>query len=149
MTEEQQKRLERLYTEQKLTESNIALMQQRLDTLQVYLTNYRAGLSVLEEIENKADGDEMLINVGGSIFVEATLKNPKRVTRGLGSSIRIEQDVETAKKVVSETVESLGQQYEKLAQDYQNLVQRAAVLNAQFQQLASQIQESQTPSKEE
>ncbi len=149
MTEEQQKLLQRIYTEQQMTESNLGLMQQRLEAIQVYLTNYRSGLMVLEEIEKKEEGEEMLINVGGSIFVEAKLLNPDKVTRGLGSGIRVEQSVTTAKEVVSEAVESLEKQYEKLAQEYQSLIQRASILNAQFQQLAAQIQGSQPPSEEE
>jgi prefoldin alpha subunit len=149
MTEEQQKLLQRIYTEQQMTESNLGLMQQRLETIQVYLTNYRSGLMVLEEIEKKEEGEEMLINVGGSIFVEAKLRNPDKVTRGLGSGIRVEQSVTTAKEVVSEAVESLEKQYEKLAQEYQSLLQRASILNAQFQQLAAQIQSSQPPGEEE
>ncbi|MHA2153250.1 MAG: prefoldin subunit alpha [Candidatus Thorarchaeota archaeon] len=99
MAEDQQKLLQRLYTEQQMTESNIGLMQQRIEAIQVYLTNYRSGLMVLEEIEKKKEGEEMLINVGGSIFVEAKLVNPSKVTRGLGSGIRIEQSVESAKQV--------------------------------------------------
>ncbi|MHA2236580.1 MAG: prefoldin subunit alpha, partial [Candidatus Thorarchaeota archaeon] len=102
MAEDQQKLLQRLYTEQQMTESNIGLMQQRIEAIQVYLTNYRSGLMVLEEIEKKKEGEEMLINVGGSIFVEAKLVNPSKVTRGLGSGIRIEQSVESAKQVVTE-----------------------------------------------
>jgi len=148
MTEDQQKLLQRIYVEQQMTESNIGLMQQRLEAVQVYLTNYRSGLMVLEEIEKKQEGEEMLINVGGSIFVEAKLVNPSKVTRGLGSGIRIEQSLESAKEVVSEAVKSLEEQYEKLAQEYQNLVQRASVLNTQFQQLAAKMQGAQTPEEE-
>lgn len=149
MAEDQQKLLQRLYTEQQMTESNLGLMQQRLEAIQVYLTNYRSGFMVLEEIEKKEEGEEMLINVGGSIFVEAKLVNPDMVTRGLGSGIRIEQSVAAAKEVVSEAVESLEKQYEKLAQEYQSLLQRASVLNTQFQQLAAQIQGAKPPSEEE
>ncbi|MFW9809025.1 MAG: prefoldin subunit alpha [Candidatus Thorarchaeota archaeon] len=149
MTEDQQKLLQRIYTEQQMTESNLGLMQQRIEAIQVYLTNYRSGLMVLEEIEKKGEGEELLINVGGSIFVEAKLMNPNKVTRGLGSGIRIEQSVKDAKEVVTGAVESLEQQYEKLVQDYQKLLQRASILNAQFQQLAAQIQSTQSPDEEE
>jgi prefoldin alpha subunit len=131
-----------------MTESNIGMLQQRLEAIQVYLTNYRSGLLVLEEIDKREEGEEMLINVGGSIFVEAKLVNPSKVTRGLGSGIRIEQSVESAKEVVSEAVQSLEEQYEKLGLEYQTLVQRASVLNAQFQQLAAQMQGAQTPEEE-
>lgn len=149
MTEDQQKLLQRIYTEQQMTESNLGLMQQRIEAIQVYLTNYRSGLMVLEEIEKKEEGEEMLINVGGSIFVEAKLTNQDKVTRGLGSGIRIEQSVKDAKEVVSDAVEKLEQQYEKLVQDYQNLLQRASILNAQLQQLAAKIQNTQSPDEEE
>ncbi|MHA2395699.1 MAG: prefoldin subunit alpha, partial [Candidatus Thorarchaeota archaeon] len=39
----------------------------------------------------KKDGEEMLMNVGGSIFVQAKIVNPDKVTRGLGSGIRIDE----------------------------------------------------------
>ncbi|TET12146.1 MAG: prefoldin subunit alpha [Candidatus Thorarchaeota archaeon] len=149
MAEDQQKLLQKIYAEQQMTESNLGLMQQRLEAIQVYLTNYRSGFMVLEEIEKKEEGEEMLLNVGGSIFVEAKLVNPNKVTRGLGSGIRIEQSVTAAKEVVSEALESLEKQYEKLAQEYQTLLQRTSVLNTQFQQLAAQIQSTKPPGEEE
>jgi prefoldin alpha subunit len=148
MTEDQQKLLQKIYTEQQMTDSNLNLLQQRIEIIQVYITNYRSGLLVLEEIENKKDGEEMLMNVGGSIFVQAKIVNPDKVTRGLGSGIRIEQTVADAKAAVTESVTSLEQQYETLTQEYQKLIARASVLNSQFQQLAAQIQGAK-PSVEE
>jgi prefoldin alpha subunit len=148
MTEDQQKLLQKIYTEQQMTDSNLNLLQQRIEIIQVYITNYRSGLLVLEEIENKKDGEEMLMNVGGSIFVQAKIVNPDKVTRGLGSGIRIEQTVADAKAAVTESVTSLEQQYETLTQEYQRLIARASVLNSQFQQLAAQIQGAK-PSVEE
>jgi prefoldin alpha subunit len=149
MTEDQQKLLQKIYTEQQMTDSNLNLLQQRIEIIQVYITNYRSGLLVLEEIESKKDGEEMLMNVGGSIFVQAKIVNPDKVTRGLGSGIRIEQTVADAKAAVTEAVTSLEQQYETLTQEYQKLIARASVLNSQFQQLAAQIQGAKPPVEEE
>jgi prefoldin alpha subunit len=149
MTEDQQKMLQKIYTDQQLTESNLNLLQQRIEVIQVYLSNYRSGLMVLEEIENRKEDEEMLMNVGGSIFVQAKLVNPDKVTRGIGSGIRIEQTVEDAKAAVTEAVTKMEQQHEKLVQDYQTLMARASVLNSQFQQLAAQIQAAQPPAEEE
>lgn len=149
MTEDQQKLLQKIYTEQQMTDSNLNLLQQRIEIIQVYITNYRSGLLVLEEIENKNDGEEMLMNVGGSIFVQAKIVNPDKVTRGLGSGIRIEQTVTDAKAAVTEAVTSLEQQYDTLTQEYQKLIARASVLNSQFQQLAAQIQGAKPPVEEE
>lgn len=149
MTEDQQRMLQKIYSDQQMTESNLNLLQQRIELIQVYITNYRSGLLVLQEIENKKDGEEMLMNVGGSIFVQANLLNPDKVTRGIGSGVRIEQTVEDAKAAVNEAVTNLEEQYDTLAQEYQKLLARASVLNSQFQQLAAQIQAAQPPAEEE
>jgi prefoldin alpha subunit len=150
MSDEQQQLLQKIYQEQQLTESNMSVLQQRLELVQAYLNNYRAGLMVLEEIDGKEEGEEMLMNVGGSIFVQAKLVNPSNVTRGIGSGVRIEQSVEDAKKAVQEQIGDLEKQYESFADEYQKLVARASVLNSQFQQLAAKLQtQGETPLAEE
>jgi len=140
MSEEQQQLLQRIYTEQQITESNISVLQQRIEIIQAYLTNYQSGLMVLKEIEKKNEGEEMLMNVGGNIFVEAKLVNPSKVTRGIGSGVRIEQSLEEATKAVQSSIEGLEKQYQAMTEDYQKLVTRASALNSQFQQLAAQVQ---------
>lgn len=139
MSEDQQKLLQRIYTEQQLTESNISLLQQRLELVQAYLSNYRTGLMVLNEIEEKKENEEMLINVGGSIFIQARIHEPSKVTRGIGSGVRIEQRLNDAKTAVQEQIASLERQYDVVVDDYQKLLTRAQVLNAQFQQLATKM----------
>ena len=140
MTEEMQKKLQAIYAEQQTTENNVALLQQRLELIQAYLNNYRSGLMVLNELEGKKEGEEMLINIGGSIFIQAKIQEPSTVTRGIGSSVRIEQSLDEAKTAVQEQLASLEKQYDVVVEDYQKLLTHAQVLNAQFQQLASQLQ---------
>ena len=151
MSDEQQQLLQRIYQEQQLAESNITVLQQRLELVQAYLNNFRAGLMVLEEIESRKEGEEMLMNVGGSIFVQAKLVDPTNVTRSIGSGVRIEQSVDEAKTAVQEQISGLEKQYETLAEEYQKLIARAQALNSQFQKLAAQIQgqESAPPNQEE
>ncbi len=140
MSDEQQELLQRIYQEQQMTESNITLLQQRLELVQAYLSNFKAGFMVLEEIEGKKEGEEMLMNVGGSIFVQAKLVGPSKVTRSIGSGVRIEQSVEDAKIAVQEQITSLEKQHESMGEEYQKLVARISVLNSQFQQLATKLQ---------
>jgi prefoldin alpha subunit len=149
MTEEKQKQLEKIYNEQQLAESNLTLLQQRIEVVQVYITNYSSGLAVLEEIEKRKEGESMLMNVGGSIFVEAKLANPDKVTRGIGNGVRIVQGVAEAKAAVHEAVRSLEKQYEALTQEYQRLATHHSNLSTQFQQLATQLQGGVPPEQEE
>jgi prefoldin alpha subunit len=149
MTEDPRIALEKIYSEQQLTESSLSFLQQRIEMVQVYITNYRSGLLVLEEIENRNEGEEMLMNVGGNIFVQAKLVNPDKVTRGIGNGVRIEQNVSEAKAAIIEAVTSLEKQYEALSQEYQRLFAHASRLNTQFQQLATQVQGTIPPVEEE
>ena len=141
MTEEMRQRLQKIYTEQKMAESNVGLIQQRLELISVYLTNYRSGLEVLQELEGRKEGEEMLMNVGGSIFVRAKLANPTIVTRGIGTGVRIEQNINDAKKALESSIESLEKQYQDLTAEYDKLATYVSRLNAEFQDLAAKIQE--------
>jgi len=140
MTEEMKQRLQQIYTEQKMAESNVHLIQQRLDLVSVYLSNYRSGLEVLQELEGRKKGEEMLMNVGGSIFVRASLADPTIVTRGIGSGVRIEQNVNDAKKALDSSIENLEKQYQDLSAEYEKLLTYVSRLNAEFQDLAAKIQ---------
>lgn len=141
MSDEQQVLLQRIYQEQQLTESNITLLQQRIELIQAYLNNFKSGLMVLEEIETRNAGEEMLMNVGGSIFIQAKLVDPANVTRSIGSGVRIEQGVADAKTAVQEQISRLEKQRDSFSKEYQNLIARASALNSQFQQLAAQVQD--------
>ncbi|MFW9800196.1 MAG: prefoldin subunit alpha [Candidatus Thorarchaeota archaeon] len=140
MAEDQRNLLQKLYVEQQLTDSNINVLRQQIEVTQVLLGRYQTGLMVLKELEDKEDGEEMLMNVGGSVFVQAKLINPKEVTRALGSGVRIEQTLEEATKGVEQAVESLGKQYEALVAEHEKMVNRSAILEAQMKQIAEQIQ---------
>ncbi|MFX1578724.1 MAG: prefoldin subunit alpha [Promethearchaeota archaeon] len=149
MTEDSQATLEKMYTEQQMAETNLSLLQQRIEVVQVYLTNYRSGLVVLEEIENRKEGEEMLMNIGGSIFVQASLANKDKVLRGIGNGVRIEQSVSDAKTAINESIKKLEEQLDSLTQDYQRLYAYSTQLNSQFQQLAAQMQTAKKPTEEE
>ena len=140
MTEEMRQRLQQIYTEQKMAESNVHLIQQRLDLVSVYLSNYRSGLEVLQELEGRKKGEEMLMNVGGSIFVRANLADPTIVTRGIGSGVRIEQNVNDAKKALESSIENLEKQYQDMSAEYEKLLTYVSRLNAEFQDLAAKVQ---------
>jgi prefoldin alpha subunit len=140
MTEEQQQALQKLYSDQKMVESNLSLQQQRLEVLQAYTTNIKMGLEVLNELEDKKDGDEMLMSVGGSIFVQAKVVNPEKVTRGIGSGVSIEQSIAEAKKDLEETIASLEKQLEHETKQYQDMLLLHQTISTRLQQLAEVMQ---------
>jgi len=90
-------------------------------------------------LQGKKAGEEMLMNVGGEIYVQAKLVDSKKVTRHIGKNISIEQDTAEAKKSIEEIISSLEKQYDTLAQEYQQLLGWSSNLGTQFQQLAAEM----------
>lgn len=149
MTEEQQQLLQRIYAQQQLTEQNIGLYQQQLELIQALIRSYQSGLMILEEIEGKKEGEEMLMEVGGKIQVQARLVNPKTVIRGIGRNVKIEQSTADAKKALEEQLENFGKQHDVLRQEYEKNLAQAQALSNQFEQIAAQIQGAMGNSEEE
>jgi prefoldin alpha subunit len=144
MAEDVQRRAQKLLEQQSVLESNAEAYQQQLELLGALLTNYRNGLAVLEEMEKKQGGEEMLVSVGGNAFIQAQLTTPGEVIREIGNGVRITQGLQDAKVDVGEGIATLEQQYSQLANEYRNILLQAASVNAQLQELAQkQAQEEQ------
>ena len=140
MTGEQENLLRRVYAEQQMASTTIERKGQQMIRVKAYLDNYHVGLLVLEELRGKKRGEEMLMNVGGEIYVHAKLVDSKKVTRHIGKGISIQQDATDAKKSIEDIVSSLEKQYDSLAQEYQQLLGWSSKLGTQFQQLAAEMQ---------
>ena len=139
MTSEQENLLRKVYAEQQLASTTIERKGQQMLRVKAYLDNYRVGLLVLEELQGKKAGEEMLMNVGGEIYVHAKLVDSKKVTRHIGKDVSIEQDITEAKKSIEDIISSLEKQYDALAQEYQQLLGWSSNLGTQFQQLAAEM----------
>ncbi len=137
MSDERQKSLQKLYFEQKIVTSNIETLQQRLEMIEVYLTNYRTSLGVLDELTNRKEGEDVMLNVGGRVLVHARLARVDKVTRDIGSGVRVESSLEEAKTDSRESIGILEKQYETLSQEYRRLTDYAETLNARLQELAA------------
>lgn len=140
MTEDPQALFRQLYIEQQMVNSNIELQAQGLERLRILLSDYRVGLMVLEELEGKKEGEEMLMRVGGTIQVRASLADPSKVTRDIGSNVRIEQNLEEAKKEIQETISKLEKNYQDASENYERLLFYSQSINAKLQELAAGMQ---------
>ena len=140
MTEEQENLLRRVYAEQQMASTTIERKGQQMIRVRAYLDNYRVGLLILDELRGKKKGEEMLMNVGGEIYVHAKLVDSKKITRHIGKGISIEQDIADAKKSIEEIISSLEKQYDSLAQEYQQILGWSSNLGTQFQKLAAEMQ---------
>jgi prefoldin alpha subunit len=140
MTEDPRKAMEQLYNEQMRLESAIPVVQQNLKLYEGVLANLRTGHMVLDELEGKKEGEEMLMSVGGGILVKATLIDPTNVKRVIGKSVTIQQTREEAKKDLQEAIAEYEKRYEAEAQRYSELATYHNQVSTTLQQLVAQVQ---------
>ncbi|MBS3793304.1 MAG: prefoldin subunit alpha [Candidatus Thorarchaeota archaeon] len=139
--QDKQEQLQQLYAQQQMAESNANALQEHIELLQAYLQEYRSGLEVLKKIEDKDAGEDMLMNIGGNIFVRARLLDAETVIREVGSGVRIEQDAQEAKASVEDSLSQLQERSGSLSAQYEKLVTQAQALNTQIRQLVAQMRQ--------
>jgi prefoldin alpha subunit len=137
MSDDRQKNLQRIRTEQRMVASNMEVLQQQLEMIQLSLLNYRTGFSVLEELEKATVEEDVLLGVGGSIYIKARLPKENRVTRDIGSGVRVESTIDEAEKDIKERIEALEKRYDSLREEYRKHADYAMTLSATLQQLTA------------
>lgn len=140
MAEEQRKALQQLYVEQQMVASNLENLQDRLEVTNLYLSNYKKGLEVLNQLEKQDTESELFFNVGGGLFIEARITQPVRIISDLGSGARVEVDRQQAIENAKDVIQRLEEQRNSLQENLEQLNARAVQLNARMQELAETIQ---------
>lgn len=114
--------------------------QEQMDTLyrQVQLLDEFIGecqqaQNALEDIAEGAEGEQMLVPLGGNVFMRATIADTERVLTGVGSDVVVEKSVSTASDFLEKRMEELRQREEKLIEASQDIRARVQELQQRLQ----------------
>ncbi|MBD3405945.1 MAG: prefoldin subunit alpha [Candidatus Lokiarchaeota archaeon] len=132
---------QQLAMQKDLVENNLQVLQQQIERIQVLLNDYDSGLSFLKEVMKKEKDEQVLMNVGGNIFIEVKIVNPQKVTRAIGSEISIEQKTQAAHDSIESSIKNLRNQERKIREEYQKYLGYQAQLENQLQQIAAMLQQ--------
>jgi len=118
-----------------------AIMKER-KKVENYLLTTEKTISALKELKDKSD-NEILVNLGSGVFVEAKLNETKKVKSNIGSDIFIEVDLEEKQKDLIKRKEKFVkdlQELQKLEVNSQNNLNQlyGYLMNIQKQQQAKQ-----------
>ncbi|TXT56561.1 MAG: Prefoldin subunit alpha [Candidatus Thorarchaeota archaeon] len=131
---------QQLAMQKDLVESNLQVLQQQIERIQMLLNDYDSGLSFLKEVMKREKDEQVLMNVGGNIFIEVKIVNPEKVTRAIGSDISIVQNTQAAHDSIESSIKSLRNQEKKIKEEYQKYLGYQSQLESQLQQIASMLQ---------
>lgn len=102
--------------------------------LQMSLEDYSRSKDTLEAIAKGKPGDDMLMPVGGSAYVFATIARSDRVLVGIGTSVSMD-------KPIDEAVETVTKRIEELMDALKKMNESRTVLEAKMQQLSQALQQ--------
>ncbi|MGA1822792.1 MAG: prefoldin subunit alpha [Thermoplasmatota archaeon] len=114
--------------------AQLEAMRSQREAMAGVLLDYRASMEVLDVLENGAD-EELLIPIGGMVFVKASIADKGRCIVEQGSGIYMDQDVASSKKLmrdrmdkIEEAVAGYDQSINEMLNRYNELAQKTQEL---------------------
>jgi prefoldin alpha subunit len=110
------------------------MLQNQLEFVNVSLSNV---INTKKTVENLKDGvnedDEILVPIGGHIFVKASIKDTNKILLAVSQDVVIEKDLDGAKEYLDNLIEQHNQQIQFLATQIQKRDQTLQQLSQNFQ----------------
>jgi prefoldin alpha subunit len=113
----------------------------QLQYLQEALGDYQRAKITVEQLHNADENAEILIPVGGSTFVNGSLKNTSNVLIGIGAGLVIEKNIDEAVAKLDERMKKLQENQEKIVTLGQKLQAEAMELSQKTQKMMDEAQQ--------
>ena len=103
--------------------------------IQAMIEEYNRTKITLDKISNVEDGTEVLLSVGGGTFVNANIKDTKKVVYNIGADIMVEKTIEEAVKSIDERIDLLYNNLQKVVETTQKLEEAATQISEKVQEM--------------
>ncbi|OPY33862.1 MAG: Prefoldin subunit alpha [Methanomassiliicoccales archaeon PtaU1.Bin124] len=107
------------------------LEQQQL--VQMSLEELSRGKATVSEFMKAAEGDEVLVPVGGGSFVRARVEKNQSILVNVGSGISVEKTAEEAMQLMDARAQEMMDAMKKLSESRQVIEMKSAQLNQMLQ----------------
>jgi prefoldin alpha subunit len=144
MSQDKEKQLRRIISEMQMMEGSVQVLEQRSQLLGANIQELRMAQTSLSSLKNVDEGNPILVPVGGSVFMNASIGGLEKVIVGVGANVSVEMSYDKAvdevngrleelEKALTSVQEQLGQilaqlethqgMAERLSSDLQNAIQ--------------------------
>ena len=106
--------------------------------VQSAIIDYNKAKITLENLKKTDKDKEILLPIGGSTFLNATLKNPSNVLFDIGAGVVAEKKTEDAIININKKIEELQKTLEQIYSVMQNLQNSSAEVSAKAQKLMAE-----------
>ena len=106
--------------------------------VQTAIMDYNKAKITLENLKSTEKDKEILLPIGGSTFLNATLKDPSNVLLDIGAGVVAEKKTEDAIGSINKKIEELYQTQEQISAAIQNIQNTSAEVSAKAQKLLAE-----------
>ncbi len=93
----------------------------QVELLESTVSEYGRARDTIEEVGNAREGSEILVPIGGNVFIYSTLKDSSSVITGIGGNVAIEKKVDKAIDIIEKRIEDIRKEEKRLGELAQKL----------------------------
>ena len=120
----------------------VDMMTQQLNMLNVTEQELGAAWDFLESFEDVEEGSEVMVPVGGGMFVTATVSKADKVLASVGGSIVAEMDPKDASKRIGERRDQVREMLQQVKAGIEQTEAQATALSQQAEAAFQELQAS-------
>jgi prefoldin alpha subunit len=87
---------------------------QQMNMVKITIKDVETALTTITSLKDETAGKEILVPIGFSSFVNATLTSPDKVVIGVGAGVSVEKKTDDAKAFLEKRKDELNKYYEQL-----------------------------------
>ena len=103
--------------------------------IQAMIEEYNRTKITLDKISNVEDGTEVLVSIGGGAFVNANIKDTKKIVYNIGAEVMVEKTIDDAIRGIDERIDLLYNNLQKVIETTQKLEEAATQISEKVQEM--------------
>ncbi|MBI2523508.1 prefoldin subunit alpha [Candidatus Woesearchaeota archaeon] len=137
---EQEEKVQKLYIEFHLLNQQIQQLEKQNEALNSNLMELMVTNQSLDELEDIKEKTEILVPVSTGIHAKAEIKDVKSFVVNVGANVALVKDLSSTKKIIENQIGEVRELQESLAGQLQKHTAKAALLEQEISNIASEIQ---------
>ena len=137
---EQEEKLQKLYMEFQILNQRIQQLENQNEALNSNLMELMVTNQSLDDIKSIKGKTEILVPISSGIYAKADIKESDRFMVNVGANTVLVKDLKSTKGIIESQIGEIRTLQENLAEQLQKQTTKAALLEQEISNIASEIQ---------
>lgn len=141
----EEEELRRISVELRFLEQTAEALQSRINMVNAVATDLTYANTTLESLEKEKENAELLVPIGGTSYIRATLDNPDKIIVGVGAGVSVEKTRQEAKDIIKKRLEDLEKTRMSMQQQFVKVANKINEDREKLETLMAKLREGKPP----